>query len=371
MILAETTTSSLEAPEWWAWAFVAFAAVLVLYHTIDGWKVGCFRKLSFIIALAAGYLSAYFSARDVGLFLDVHLDYPLLLLNLVGGALVGTAAFLVLLILFSEFVPGKDDIENGFIRTLTTLGGALVGAGVGLAYAALLLISINVAGSLSELSLQADYEAAMGRQSGAETETLPQTLDTPPPASSLPLVEADASSLVPTDQGEAPLPPADNEGEAAIQRANAFLSALHERNQRLIGALSNENDSDFEPNPALVFLTRLRHGLASSPVQEVMTTIDPIPDTAYRVLSKAQRLMHDDDALQRFADHPLSQQMLTHRYIQELRNDADIQRLARARAINSLLKHPKIIQASNNRELQAMVRYYDLEKVLDDALAGH
>jgi hypothetical protein len=116
------------------------------------------------------------------------------------------------------------------------------------------------------------------------------------------------------------------------------------------------------------FFARLQNSLRMGPGEEVVSTLDPVPDEVYETVDNALRVMTDPEAVARFGRHPEMRDFLEHPKIVALANDPNIAQMAEERQFVRLLRDPKIIEAANDQELRQVLGQSDFREALRFAL---
>lgn len=320
MFLLAQSNYTPESQTNWGLVFMGIVFLLVVINAYRGWKAGLYRKLFSIFALAGAYAAAWFVGPIVGDLASEHISYPQTVLNLLGGAVVGTIVWLFLTII-GLFTPKTEDSDSLSKMRVVGIGGAMAGTLLGLMYSLLLVIFVQLVGTLSESQLKMD-EAINGFE---------QT----------PATTAQANS---DEQEEGPF--------LETLDTKDVTSTLQTLSKRGMQAFAN-----------------MKHALEDNPLTPVFETIDPVPEKVYRIANKIKILASSPKALENFKNHPASQELLKHQAVIELTQDLEVMELARNRDINGILKHPRVIAVLDNEELKEFASEYDIEIVMDEALA--
>src|SRR5205807_9413520 len=80
----------------WQVVFISFAAVLVLFEVLRGWRCGLARQLARLGALMAAYFTAFFGGKMIVPIARPLIKMPDIALSLIGGALLAILVFPVL-----------------------------------------------------------------------------------------------------------------------------------------------------------------------------------------------------------------------------------------------------------------------------------
>jgi len=114
--------------------------------------------------------------------------------------------------------------------------------------------------------------------------------------------------------------------------------------------------------------TGLRPTLESGWAGKMLMRFDPLPKRTYVIAGKISKLSTQPEALMRFLDDPAAQALTALPEIQALRRDPDILPDLRAGKWNTVLKNPNVVTAANSPQVTALLKKFDWEKALDDAL---
>jgi hypothetical protein len=117
------------------------------------------------------------------------------------------------------------------------------------------------------------------------------------------------------------------------------------------------------------FFARLQNSVRLGAGDEVVSTLDPVPDEVYQTVDNALKVMTDPEAVARFGQHPGMRDFLEHPKIVALANDPNIAKMAEERRFVLLLRDPKVIEAANDRQLQRALQKSDFREALEFALS--
>ena len=129
--------------------FLSFAAVIVLYQMIKGWRLGFIRQVARFLALAAAYTTAFWGGGTAALFL-APLGYPDFVLQCLGGTVLGFLVFLILSLFSGILFKRTAHQDVGLVWFFYGVSGALMGAVFGLILVLFAADSIRLLGSLEE-----------------------------------------------------------------------------------------------------------------------------------------------------------------------------------------------------------------------------
>jgi hypothetical protein len=139
----------------WQTIFVSFAAILLLFEIIRGWRLGLPRQLMRAVAVIAGYAAAYFGGGLLLPLLRPILKWPDFIVSMIGGALLALVVYGVIATLGSVLFKRTAQHPSGTIRLVYGFTGALTGIVFGLFFIWLLLVGIRSVGSVADAQVQA------------------------------------------------------------------------------------------------------------------------------------------------------------------------------------------------------------------------
>ena len=282
---------------------LSFAAVILGYQALKGWRLGPVRQIVRFGALVGAYATGLLGSTSVVPFLRPLLSYPDFILRCIGGAGLGLLAYLFICLVGGILFKRTAHQNMGLIWFVYGATGALLGVAFGLVLLLVCADALRFLGGIAEA----------------------RTALAAPPAS--------------PKKGHAP------------------------------GATAAKPTPGLPPPPSgLALVVEMKTALESHLPGEVLQAIDPVPKKAYNVAGKIGRTLADPDAATRFLSFPETMELVTRPEIKALRNDPEILRLVQERQFNLLLKNEKIIQASNDPQIAALLRKFELEKALDHAL---
>jgi uncharacterized membrane protein required for colicin V production len=129
--------------------FLSFAALIIVYQMIKGWRLGLVRQLVRFGALAAAYTVAYLGSRATVPFLR-PLGYPDFILQCFGGAILGLLTFVAICVVGGILFKRTAHQDVGLVWFLYGATGALLGIAFGLVLTLAAADFIRLTGSLAE-----------------------------------------------------------------------------------------------------------------------------------------------------------------------------------------------------------------------------
>ena len=127
-----------------------------------------------------------------------------------------------------------------------------------------------------------------------------------------------------------------------------------------------------EPNedeaPLTVSLARLKNSLEMGVIGNVLKKADVVPQRVYDLTEKVGQVASNPQNAERFLEYPGARELSEHPKIVALRNDQEIaQMLAQGQWLELIQDH-RIIDASNDPDLHARLKKFDLNAALNYAL---
>lgn len=156
--------------------------------------------------------------------------------------------------------------------------------------------------------------------------------------------------------------------------AEGYLIEVEQEEKRITEAKPYELDeiyAESEPiNPLVLQWGRARRDFENSPSGVLARRVDPVPEEVHELLHKLARVLRRPRAVDYFMEHPQSQELASDPRIQLLLENDDIQEKLVERRYFQLLRHPRIVAATNDPELREKLREFDLRTVLTESLAA-
>ena len=137
------------------------ASLVVLYHAWRGWRLGVIRQGIRILALLGAYTTAYVCGPWLVPFLR-PLGLPDQLLRVLGGAALGLAVFLCVLLVSAIIFKKTSDQSVGVVRWGYGALGALLGAGFSLFTIWTALVGIRLLGAVAQSEVAVSKKAQAG-----------------------------------------------------------------------------------------------------------------------------------------------------------------------------------------------------------------
>src|ERR1043166_9623762 len=139
----------------WQTVFLSFAAVLLLFEIIRGYRLGLPRQLMRGAAVIAAYAAAYFGGNLVLPLPRSVLNWPDFIVSMIGGALLAIVVYGVIASLGTLLFKRTAQHPVGVVRLVYGFSGALTGIVFGLFFIWLILVGIRSVGSIADAQVQA------------------------------------------------------------------------------------------------------------------------------------------------------------------------------------------------------------------------
>lgn len=113
---------------------------------------------------------------------------------------------------------------------------------------------------------------------------------------------------------------------------------------------------------------QVKDSIDQGSVGGALKSIDPMPESTYRVMGKLGRVASDPSALQRLLDQPEIRAITGDEAFVELAGDEGVTDAARSGKVEQLLTNEKLLAAARDPGLVGKLQKIELEPVLDRAL---
>lgn len=138
----------------WQIVFVSFAAVLILFEILRGWRRGLPRQVARLGALIAAYFCGWFASKFFGPLLGMFFRLPDAVLSILAGAIFGLIIYAIISGIGSALFRRTDQHESLVIRLLYGSSGAVLGAFFGLFMVWLIVVGIRSVGSVANAEVR-------------------------------------------------------------------------------------------------------------------------------------------------------------------------------------------------------------------------
>ena len=138
----------------WQIVFVSFAAILVLFEILRGWRRGLPRQVARLGALIAAYFAGWFATKFFGPLLGIFVRLPDSILSIFAGALFALIIYAVVSGTGSALFRRTDQHDSLWVRILYGSAGAALGAFFGLFLVWLIVVGVRSIGSVANAEVR-------------------------------------------------------------------------------------------------------------------------------------------------------------------------------------------------------------------------
>lgn len=139
----------------WQIVFLSFAAILILFEVVRGYRLGLPRQLMRAAAVIAAYAAGYFGGNLMLPLLRPILKWPDFIVSMIGGAVLALVVYGVIAGLGSLLFKRTAQHSAASVRLLYGFSGAFTGIVFGLFFIWLILVGIRSVGSIADAQVQA------------------------------------------------------------------------------------------------------------------------------------------------------------------------------------------------------------------------
>jgi hypothetical protein len=144
----------------WQLAFISFAAVLILFEVLRGWRRGVARQLARLGALIAAYFTAVYAGSFIGPFLRPLLKMPDFAMSILAGAVLGALVYFLINGLGAMLFKRTRQYQSTVIRILCGASGAVLGLFFGAFLVWIIIFGIRSLGSVAEGQVKQEATAS-------------------------------------------------------------------------------------------------------------------------------------------------------------------------------------------------------------------
>ena len=138
----------------WQIVFVSFAAVLVLFEILRGWRRGLPRQVARLGALIAAYFAGWFASKFFGPLLGMFFRLPDALLSILAGAIFALVIYAIISGIGSALFRRTDQHDSLLVRLVYGSSGAVLGVFFGLFMVWLMIVGIRSIGSVANAEVR-------------------------------------------------------------------------------------------------------------------------------------------------------------------------------------------------------------------------
>ncbi len=293
----------------WQIVFISFAAVLILFQIVRGWRLGLLRQLMRVAALMAAYSATVFSGKLILPVVRPFVKMPDIAISMLGGALLGLIVYFIITIVGALVFKRTNQQSSTIVRWFYGSTGALLGLFFGAFFVWLIVVGVRSLGAIADAKVRTD------------------------------------AAVVP-DQTE-----------------SGTSRRIHMR-------LADVDLANAESGPLLEMLARLKNSIELGTVGNVVKTTDVVPASTYQTLGKIGLIFSNPENAARFLSYPGARELSDHPKIMALRSDPEITEMISQGRYFDLLHDPRVIDAANDPTLAERVTKFDLQRALDYAAAN-
>ncbi len=363
----------------WQITFSSLAGFFLLYHIFAGWRLGIVRQAVQIISLAvAYYIGEFFGVFTLPFLLPLH--YPNFVLEPIGSALLGFAAFMVINFL-SWIVFRKTSKQKGALWVIYGTGGAALGTVYGMVFIVFAAVGIRVAGAFldnpsiippgslpdEEKTELAQRRSIAGNDEAPDEAIAPDALATRNKGSRAhgkPLPFADEPEGAAYDSSERPV----RTSKSAARKAKSVLDAA----RSLMDGAKFDHQKIQPAHAAAVpvfvsGLVRLKRNLNSGKIGASLDAVDPVSKKTYDLLAQTGQMAGNPEAMNRFMSFPGAKEFEERPEMVQLRNDPEVRQAIAERRFFALFSNAHVIRVLNNEEFQNYAKGFEFAKALEYA----
>jgi hypothetical protein len=300
-------TQAVAGSPLWQVVFISFGAILILFETLRGWRLGLMRQVMRLIALGSACAAAFLGGALLVPAARLFLKLPDPVLSILCGAILAIAAYMLVGGVGAILFKRTSQQESGLLYLIYGFAGAILGLFFGLFLLWLTVTSVRTVGALAE--------GHAGSRSGAATH----------------------GAQDPTSR--------------ALEVRRRFLSESEDRTKTLA-----------------ISLARLKNSLELGLLGSVLKNTDPVSQRTYQMLEKAGSVLSNPERAQKFLTFPGARELAEHPKIVALRRDPEIADLIAQGRFLDLLQNPRVIEVANDPVLAERIRKFDIQRALDYAL---
>jgi uncharacterized membrane protein required for colicin V production len=139
----------------WQIVFVSFAAVLLLFQVLRGWRLGLPRQLVRLAALVIAYAVALFCGEMLLPLLRPMIKAPDFVLTALGGAILAALVYLIINTTGAIIFKRTSQQESSLVRLIYGISGAAFGVVFGLIFIWIIIVGIRSIGAVAEAQVNA------------------------------------------------------------------------------------------------------------------------------------------------------------------------------------------------------------------------
>ena len=291
----------------WQGVFLSFAAVLVLFEVVRGWRLGLLRQLMRLAALVAAYAAAFFGGRFLVPITRSFLKMPDFVLSALGGATLAFVVYAVVSSMGAILFKRTGEQDSRVVQLIYGFTGAIVGLFFGFFALWLIVVSVRVVGAVADAQIRS---------------------------------------------------------RATVHASPDAASHALEVRRRFLGD-GNEQSAGFAAS-----LSRLKDSLELGALGSAVKQTDPVSPKTYDTLTKAVAVFSSPEHARKFLSFSGARELSEHPKIIALRDDPEISEMIAQKRFLDLLRDQRIIDAANDPALAERIKKFDLQRALDYAMSS-
>ena len=292
----------------WQGVFLSFAAVLVLFEVVRGWRLGLLRQLMRLAALVAAYAAAFFGGRFLVPITRSFLKMPDFVLSALGGATLAFVVYAVVSSMGAILFKRTGEQDSRIVQLIYGFTGAIVGLFFGFFALWMIVVSVRVVGAVADAQIRSR--------------------------------------------------------SATVHASPDAASHALEVRRRFLGD-GNEQSAGFAAS-----LSRLKDSLELGALGNAVKQTDPVSPKTYDTLTKAVAVFSSPERARKFLSFSGARELSEHPKIIALRDDPEISEMIAQKRFLDLLRDQRIIDAANDPALAERIKKFDLQRALDYAMSS-
>ncbi len=291
----------------WQGVFLSFAAVLILFEVVRGWRLGLLRQLMRLAALVAAYAAAFFGGRFLVPITRSFLKMPDFVLSALGGATLAFVMYAVVSSMGAILFKRTGEQDSRVVQLIYGFAGAIVGLFFGFFALWLIVVSVRVVGAVADAQIRS---------------------------------------------------------RATVHASPDAASHALEVRRRFLGD-GNEQSAGFAAS-----LSRLKDSLELGAFGNAVKQTDLVSPKTYDTLTKAVAVFSSPERARKFLSFSGARELSEHPKIIALRDDPEISEMIAQKRFLDLLRDQRIIDAANDPALAERMKKFDLQRALDYAMSS-
>ena len=144
----------------WQVVFISFAAVLILFEVLRGWRRGLARQLARLGALMAAYFTAFFGGKMIVPIARPLIKMPDIALSIIGGALLAILVYTIITTLGCMLFRRTGQHDSAVVRFVYGSTGAILGFFFGAFLVWLIVVGVRSLGAVADAQVASSKTAS-------------------------------------------------------------------------------------------------------------------------------------------------------------------------------------------------------------------